>query len=229
MSASQMKRVPIAELLDSDAGTPAEIAASLSDLYRINRWFGGIATTQTLVERIARKLQRDELSLLEVAAGGGAAVHDLKQRLQARGIRLHLTLLDRAASHLAHGSRNGTRAVSGDALALPFQAGSFDLVSSCLFVHHLAPREAVQFLHESLRVCRHVVLVNDLIRHPLHLGLVYAGLPLFRSRLTWHDAPASVRQAYTSAELRNIVSQTGAKEIEITRHFLYRAGVVAWK
>ncbi len=49
-----MKRVVIPELLDSDAGTPSEIAASLSDLNRINRWFGGVATTQFLVERVAQ-------------------------------------------------------------------------------------------------------------------------------------------------------------------------------
>jgi hypothetical protein len=96
-------------------------------------------------------------------------------------------------------------------------------------VHHLSPEQVTQFARESLRVCRHAVLVNDLIRDPLHLALVYAGTPLYRSRITRHDAPASVRQAYTIEEMRELFQQAGAATIEIQRHYLYRMGVIAWK
>ena len=82
---------------------------------------------------------------------------------------------------------------------------------------------------EGLRVCRRAVLINDLVRHPLHLALVYAGLPLYRSRLTRHDAPASVRQSYTPEEMHALLEQTGASDIEMQRHFLFRMGVVVWK
>jgi Methyltransferase domain len=224
-----MKRVSTAELLDTDSGTPAEIAASLADLRRINQKFGGIATTQSLIEHVARKTDARSLSLLEVAAGAGAVPEEARTRLQPGGIHLEITLLDRAASHLANGSGNGTRAVAGDAMALPFKDESFDLVSSCLFVHHLAPAELVQFAREGLRVCRRALLINDLVRHPLHLALVHAGRPFYRSRLTRHDAPASVRQAYTPVEMRDLMQQAGAGTIEIQRHFLFRMGIVVWK
>ena len=49
-----MKRIPSTELLDTDSGTLAEIAASLADLRMINRWFGGVATTMELTQRVAR-------------------------------------------------------------------------------------------------------------------------------------------------------------------------------
>jgi hypothetical protein len=73
------------------------------------------------------------------------------------------------------------------------------------------------------------VLVNDLIRHPLHLALAYLGVPLYRSRLTRHDAPASVRQAYTIPEVKQFMIQGGATSVEIQKHYLYRMGVIAWK
>ena len=60
-----MKRVPTAELLDTDSGTPAEVAASLGDLRRINRWFGGVATTEDMVGRVARETG----AVVPVAAG----------------------------------------------------------------------------------------------------------------------------------------------------------------
>ena len=37
-----MKRVAIAELLDTDCWHAGEVASSLGDLRRINRWFGGV-------------------------------------------------------------------------------------------------------------------------------------------------------------------------------------------
>jgi ubiquinone/menaquinone biosynthesis C-methylase UbiE len=221
-----MKRTVTSELLDSDAGTPSEIAASLSDLNGINRRFGGIATTRFLVDQVIRKLGVKSMSLLDVAAGAGTVPVAVAMALAQDGVELEVTLLDRASSHLKNGNR---RAVAGDALALPFSDGSFDLVGSTLFVHHLAPDEVVRFVNEGLRVCRAAILVNDLIRHPAHLGLVYAGMPLYRSRLTRHDAPASVRQAYTVSEMAEILRRSRAARVEITRHFLFRMGVIAWK
>ena len=222
-----MKRVAIPELLDSDAGTPAEVADSLADLRRINDWFGGTATTQAMVEYVAHRLKRNSFSLLEVAAGSGHVPRMVRTRLEKRGIKLEVSFLDRAPSHLANG--NGNRSIAGNALALPFSDSSFDLVSCGLFAHHLSPQQLVQFAREALRVCRVAVLINDLVRHPVHLGLVYAGIPLYRSRLTRHDAPASVRQAYTPQEMRELLSQTNATQIEIFRHYLFRMGVIVWK
>ncbi|MBZ5597171.1 MAG: methyltransferase domain-containing protein [Acidobacteriia bacterium] len=213
------------ELLDSDAGTPAEVVSSLADLRRINRWFGGVATTCSMVEHVARKLDATALSFLEVAAGSGDVPELVRQRLQSKGVQLQTTLLDRARSHLI----NGKQAVVGDALALPFADGSFDLVGCGLFAHHLSPDQLKAFVNEALRVSRVAVLINDLVRHPLHAALVYAGYPLYRSRLTRHDAPASVRAAYTPEEMRNLLQRTRAAQVEIRRHYLFRMAVIAWK
>ena len=220
-----MKRIPIAELLDSDAGTPDEVAASLADLRRINRWFGGTHTTRRMVKQIARTTNSASLSLLEVAAGSGDVPRATRDSLAGHGIRLDITLLDRVASHVG----TGARSIVGDALALPFRDASFDLVGCGLFAHHLSPEQLVQFVTEGLRVCRRAVLINDLIRHPVHLAMVYAGSPLYRSRLTRHDAPASVRQAYTPREMVEILHQTAAVRVEIGRYYLFRMGVIVWK
>lgn len=219
-----MKRTSTPELLDSDAGTSAEIAASLADLRRINRWFGSIATVVDLVRRVAAQTGRKELSLLDVAGASGDIAAATSQLLKQQGISLHVTVLDKNPSHL-----NGRfRAVVGDALALPFRDKSFDLVACSTFVHHLEPQEIVLFAHEALRVARTAVLINDLRRHWLHLALVYAGFPLFHSRLTRHDGPASVRRAYTPQELHEMLKNAGAVQIEISTHYLFRMGAIVW-
>ncbi len=220
-----MRRVVIPELLDTDAGTPAEIRGSLRDLRFFNARFGGVRTTSYLVGEVARQAGARSLSLLEVAAGSGYVAGRTRSRLRRRGIELNPVLLDRSPAHL-----NGSgSAVAADALALPFADASFDLVGSNLFVHHLEPEEMIRFVREALRVCRRAVLINDLIRHPLHLFLVYAGMPLYRSRITRHDAPASVRRAYTVEEMQDMLARAGAARLEFSRHYLFRMGVILWK
>jgi len=223
---SQMRRKVIPELLDDDHGTSAEIAASLEDLRAINERFGGTATTVDMLQRVASQSASRQYSLLEVAAGSGDLPLAVQRHFAERGIHLKLTLLDRMASHLNGGP---DAAVCGDALQLPFRDGAFDVVSCSLFAHHLEPEELRQFVREALRVCTRVVLINDLIRSRLHLWLVYAALPLFRSRLTRHDAPVSVRRAYTVKEMREMLQDIPGARIEITTHHLYRMGVLLWK
>jgi ubiquinone/menaquinone biosynthesis C-methylase UbiE len=219
-----MRRRPSHELLDSDSGTPREIAGSLRDLQMFNRWFGGVRTTEKLVRRALDRHSGPCASLLEVAAGAGFVPAKIRQHLFPK-LDLSVTLFDRACTHL-----NGSgRAVVGDALALPFADNSFDLVSCNLFVHHLAPNELQLFARDALRVCRVALLINDVVRDPLHLALTYAGFPLYRSRITRYDAPASVRQAYTPAELRELLQPLTTASVQITRHYLYRMGIIAWK
>lgn len=222
-----MQRVSTQEILDSDACPPVEVETSLRDLCRINRWFGGIATTRRLIERVASTTGRKHFSVLEVAAGFGEVSKIAGRQLAHKGITLDVTDLDRVRTHLLRGNR----AVVADALALPFQDGSFDLVSCSLFAHHLEPAELARFTNEALRVSRCAVLINDLVRHPLHVALVYAGFPLMRSYVSRVDGLASVRRAYVPDEMRQILSagtETAAR-VEISRHFLFRMGVIAWK
>jgi SAM-dependent methyltransferase len=221
-----MKRQPTPELLDTDSGTPAEVASSLLDLESCNRCLGGIETTRELIHAVARTTGKLGLSLLEVGAGNGFVPANAARDLSREGIVLETTLLDHAFTHLP---RNGSsRKVVADGVTLPFADATFDLVSCSLFLHHLSPEQVVRFTREALRVSRLATLINDLVRNPLHLALAYAGTPLYRSRITRHDAPASVKQAYTVEEMRKLLVQAGAANVVIRRNFLFRMGVIAW-
>ena len=175
-----MQRVDAPEILDSDACSPADVEATLRDLGRVNRWFGGVRTTQKMVERVAQISGVRHFSLLEVASGSGEVPETVRQRLARRGIALDVTLLDRAWSHLPSGNRaggnhagrnhlSGSHGVVADTLALPFGDGAFDLVSCNLFAHHLNAQQLAQFVREGLRVSRRAVLINDLVLSLIHI------------------------------------------------------------
>jgi Methyltransferase domain len=224
-----MKRINTPELLDTDDCPPDEVEISLRDMARINRWFGGVSTTVELVRKVAKATGMTRLSLLEVAAGLGELPKTAAQKLARDGIYLNVTLLDRAPAHLPAGSR----AVAGDALALPFPDGAFDLVGCNLFAHHLEPEHLLLFVKEALRVSRIAVLINDLVRHRMHVALVYAGFPLMRSPVSRLDGLASVRRAYVPEEIQQILAsgfpQMLTPRIDILRAPLFRMGVIVWK
>lgn len=221
-----MKRVVVPELLDTDAGTPREVATSIQDLRMFNRWFGGVRAMSSLLRHVAQQRGLKELSWVDVAGSDGYVATLTQQSLARRGIALRPVVLDRAPTHLG-GLHPG---VCADAMALPFRDNSFDAVGCSLFLHHLEPEQIVRFAREGLRVARHAFLIQDLRRHPLHLALSYLGLPIYRSRLTRHDAPASVRRAYTVEEIARILEPVAAaSNIEIKNFYLYRMGVIVWK
>jgi len=220
-----LPRRDIPELLDDDLGRPDEIDLSLADLRRINRWFGGISTSDSLLRRAVRKAGASSLSVLEVGGASGTSQKQLQRRFCRRGISLHFTILDRNRSHL-----NGQfPSVAGDALELPFADSSFDVVSCALLIHHMQPEQIIAFLRESLRVARTAVVINDLRRAYAHLALIYTGLPLFRSRLTRHDAVASVHRSYTLSELKQLIDGGFSNSVEFSSHYLFRMGVIVWK
>ena len=222
-----MQRVDAPEILDTDACSPADVEISMRDLGRVNRWFGGVATTQKMVERVAQVSRMNRLSLLEVAAGSGEVPQIVQQRLARRSITLEVTLLDRARSHLS----GGNRSVVGDGLGMPFGDGAFDLVSCNLFAHHLNAQQLAQFVREGLRVSRQAVLINDLVRHPVHLALVSVSRPIMRSHVAWLDGVTSVRRAYIPDEIQRMIAPAlpAQARVEISRNYLFRMGVIVWK
>jgi len=212
--------------LDYDLGTAKEVKDSFEDLKEINHWFGGTRATIRLLREAAKTTGLHDISLLDIGAGRGDVPHAAVAGLRQHGLRLKIALLDRCWTHLPG---NGTPSVSADAMHLPFRDDAFDIVSCSLFAHHFDPESLRALLAEALRVSRHAVVVNDLIRSRLHLWLVYLWYPRFRSRIAYVDGLASVRAAYTIPEMASVVETLGARDYSFSRHPLYRMGVIIRK
>jgi hypothetical protein len=80
-------------------------------------------------------------------------------------------------------------------------------------------------------VSRRALLINDLIRDPVHLALAYASFPIMRSRVAWLDGLTSVRRAYVPDEIRSLLASAFSPEVrvELSCNYLYRMGVIVWK
>jgi ubiquinone/menaquinone biosynthesis C-methylase UbiE len=222
-----LERVVQDEWLDFDRGTRAEIEAALRSVNLANRRYGGVRLHGRLLRRVLAQVEKPP-HILEVASGRGEV---LLRALLARRLAAEVTLLDRSALHLPAEEWSGRlpapRLVTGDALNLPLEDKSVDVVACCLFLHHLEPPQVVRFLSEACRVARVAVVINDLERTRVHYWLARLNSSIDRSRISRHDGPASVRRAYTYEELRRMLENAG-RRFELERAFLFRLGAVVW-
>jgi len=213
------------ELLDDDLGTPREIRDSLQDLWRVNRYLGGLRSLGSLLEYVLRCLPRRELRVLDAGAGSGEVGAWMQAWLRRQGVAAQVWVLDRRHSHLAY-CPPGVIPVTADALALPFADRSFDLVTCNLFLHHFHGEDAMQLLRSLYRVAGTAVLISDLERSLWPwLAMRLTPRPLL-SRMSRYDGPASVRQAYRRDELQQLVHQAGLPHPLVWRQWPYRLGAV---
>jgi ubiquinone/menaquinone biosynthesis C-methylase UbiE len=226
-----MRRTTSTELLDDDRGTHAEIARSLDDLWRINRWLGGVSSSLHMLERFFVRTGPHPVRILEVGAGDARLAGRLQKELLARKLQADFVVLDRRESHLRRGdpAACGLKPVVADVMGLPFPDQSFNVVMCNLFFHHFSGTTAQALLRVLARVASEAVLINDLERNLLPYFFIRLGYPFARSPITRHDGPASVRQAYTRRELRALVEDAGFRDFEIERLAPFRLGLTLWK
>ncbi|MCC5986047.1 MAG: class I SAM-dependent methyltransferase [Pararhodobacter sp.] len=114
------------------------------------RWQREQAAVSALLERLPQGLR-----VLDVPVGTGRFMEFYIQRGdRVCGLDASTSMLERARAR-AGNEAQGIELVEGDATALNFADGSFDLVVSVRFLRHILPfAQAKQALTEMARVCR---------------------------------------------------------------------------
>ena len=221
------RSVDLAELLDGPLDDAPALRSNLRDLERVNRWLGGTRLSARAIDALTGG--RAAVTVLDVGTGAADIPAALLARATRTGRRLHVTAIDSRPEVLeaavdrrpALGSTAGLELHVGDGRTLPYPDRSFDVAHASLLLHHLDPADAVALLREMRRVARHGVVLNDLVRGRLAwLGAWWLSRLATRNRYTRHDAPLSVRRAYTVAELTGLLAAAGLR-VEATSAGLF--------
>ncbi len=220
------ERVRVAELMDDPAIDGPEHARALRGLSRINRVSGAAEANWRAIEPAAMRhgVLGEPVRMLDIATGSGDVPLGVAKIARARGVKLALTLCDVSETALKHASARAVRLRVGDVETLradvvrdglPFEDGSFSIVTCSLFAHHLEADACVGVLREMARVAGHAgtVVVNDLRRcMPGLLAARLAGRTLTTSRIVRVDAVRSVRAAFTIDEMASMAREAGLEK-----------------
>ena len=193
----------VAEHLDESGHDEAELRRSLKQVADVNRFLGGTRTAIRAVESLLPGPGPG--TILDVGCGSGDIDAALATHMAERGRDVRITAFDLHPQIIALAEERlrgtpGATLVRGNALALPFRDGAYDVAMMSLTLHHFEDDAPVQVLRELGRVARAVV-INDLERNWQN----YAGATLLahtlwaRNRLTRHDGPLSVKRAFTAS------------------------------
>jgi Methylase involved in ubiquinone/menaquinone biosynthesis len=231
------------ELLDGPLADRATLAGNLRDLRRVNRFLGGTALSRRAIDALVVSTAAAALApadphpirLLDVGTGGADIPIALLASWRASGRRLEVTAVDSRPEVLeAAGGGSGGIDVPGLQLAvadgrdLPYEDRSFDIAHASLVLHHLEPEEAIALLREMRRVARLGVVVNDLARGRLAwLGAWLLAHLATGNAFTRHDAPLSVRRAYTAIEATALFERAGMRPSFDVRGFMGHRWAIA--
>jgi ubiquinone/menaquinone biosynthesis C-methylase UbiE len=203
------------EMIDGPAPL-TELRECLSDVARLNAFFGGRLLTLVHVKRLAARLPPGRaLTVLDVGTGGGDVPRALVRwaRRVRRPIRLFALDRDPAAARVTQSLASAYPEIvvlQGDAVDLPVRSGSVDVIISSLTLHHLDEAAAVRHLAEMDRASRLGIVVNDLARSRTAYAFVWLVTRLFtKNRMSRHDGPVSVQRAYVREELRALCEKAG--------------------
>ena len=233
MSASLlwMPRLDETEWLDEGRGSGADVADNLDEMWRLNRWLGGMsALTRHLFPRLLAG--PGPVSVLDLGTGAAQFPAAIARWARRRQATVSVFGLDWAARNLAVARQRcqGSQPVSlllADAQRPPLAAGAVDFVISSLFLHHFAPEAAIEVLRTSFATARRSLIMTDLVRGVLP-GLAFRLVQpaLARHPFTRHDGQLSIRRAYTLAELRALAAAAGLPNARVYAHWPWRMTLV---
>ena len=233
MSWLDIPRFDEPEDIDDPTQPFAELARSMQDVALTNRLFGG---TQTILSHVA-KLLRDvpagsRITILDIATGSADIPCALQEWGRKRGLELIIVGVDNHAGMLrmARETAPTVHLVQADALSLPFAPRSFDLALCALAFHHLGFEASARLLAAMDALTTRGFVVSDLRRDlPTLWGVQATMAALHVHPFTRHDAPASVRRAFTLPEYRKMVGLAGVSDVHVYTHWYFRAALVQSK
>ena len=222
------------ELLDLDEAPFDEVQDSLEDVRLVNRYLGGYRVLLYYIRNFMMWHPLDkEFLVLDLATGSAdqpIAVVDMARQLN---VKIKVVALD-INSKMLNYAHEKIRAypeihlVQGDIHSPPFGENSFDVVMNSLSLHHFTRIQAGNILRMADLASLAGFIINDLHRSRIaHAFILILTRLVTKNRLTRHDAPVSVMNAFTPSEMAEMAQEAGVKCFTVNRHFPYRIGLVS--
>jgi len=213
--------------MDAECVDAGELRRSLAFIRWVNTLFGYTRATLRHLERFSGGWKPGErIDIVDLATGSADVPLAIVRWGRRRGFDVRVVGVDRheqtvQAAREATATEARIRIVQGDALRLPFDAGSFDYAVCSMFLHHLSDAEAEGVLRGMGELSRRGIIAADLLRHRRAYAWISL-FTLFANPVVRHDARVSVRQAFSKPEVLALRERAGLGYATYHRHFGHR-------
>ena len=143
------------ELLDQGVGTTGDVRSNLMEMWRLNRYFGGVEALTRHLYPLLRQ-GAEPMRVVDVGTGSGEMGSLLARWAKQNELCILICALDKSERNLMIARENekiirGVSLVQADAFELPFGGREVDYFVSTLFLHHLTPEQVIGVLREVLQ------------------------------------------------------------------------------
>ena len=215
------------EMLDEPNADRRGLLKSLSYIRIFNRLLGYDRLIVAQLERFSAGWKPGEtIRILDVGTGSADIPLTILQWAQGKGFDVRIIGLDlhpiisAEAAKAAAGHAN-LKIIRGDAMSLPFDAGSFNYAITSMFLHHLDEQQVVTVLREMNRVSQRGIIASDLLR--MRRSYFFVTLTtLFANKMVRHDAKVSIKQAFTKNEILELRDKAGVSYADYSSHLTHR-------
>ncbi len=213
--------------MDQPSVCPTEHRAALADLSRLNALSLSVRPLwRALVQLSAGASLQRPLRVLDLACGAGDGALRLAELAKRHQIPMTIHGCDCSATALSVARENALRASTPhaeffalDVLNDPLPR-DYDVIACSLFLHHLSDNEAPRVLRAMTLAAQRAVLVSDLLRTRLGYALCWAATrALSRSKIVHIDGSRSIRAAFSTEELHDLIQTANLKGATVTYHW----------
>ncbi len=223
------------ELMDDLTLASDDLRRNLDELEVINAWLGGYRPVLNALARLRGRFPAGRpLRVADLGSGGGDTLRHIARWARKNGVAVELTgidanafMLDYARAKSADYSEISYRQL--DIFSPEFQAEPYDVLTCSLFCHHFTDDELGVLLRQWSRQAQVAVIINDLHRHWLAYGSIWALTRLLGgSYLVRHDAPLSVARAFRRADWVRLLTRAGITRYELRWRWAFRWQLIVW-
>jgi 2-polyprenyl-3-methyl-5-hydroxy-6-metoxy-1,4-benzoquinol methylase len=202
---------------------------SLRELDFINRWLGGNNVTITGVARLLEGRNKAmPVTIADIGCGGGEMIHKLAVWSRRQGMNFVMTGIDANPGIIRYAEEN---TLPGQDISFrvmnvldpSFAQQRFDIVVATLFMHHFTREQLIELFRKLNAQTSIGFVVNDIHRHFLAYHSIRILTRLFsRSAMVIHDAPLSVRRAFSRRDLEDILKHAGIVRYTLAWKWAFR-------
>jgi len=210
--------------------------AALKGLEHLNAIGNSKMIVAAKIEKLARTFavtgHNQPLKVLDLACGAGDQAIALSKYFASKNLPVEIHGLDISGTAVAYAEASYQNCVQScgpgigkctfsqlDVIDDQLPNG-FDVIITSLFTHHLDPAQIITLLAKMAARARHIIMVNDLERSLTNLwGVTLATRLVTTSAVVHHDGPASVRAAFTAAEMLQMARDAGLHNASVSRQF----------